>query len=56
MHIKGVHWEGLKKCEMPDPTDEGDAIEKKFNSLSGPLQLLQVSSIYFFFILLVFIS
>ena len=42
---KGVHWEGLKKSEMPDPTDEGDAFEKKFKSLSSPLQLLQVRSI-----------
>ena len=42
---KGVHWGWLKKREMPDPTDEGDAFEEKFKSLSGPLQLLQVRSI-----------
>ena len=32
---KGVHWEGLKKGEMPNPVDEGDAFEKKFKSLTG---------------------
>lgn len=52
---KGVHWEGLKKREMLDPTDEGDAVEKKFKSLFGPLQLLQVTLIDFFFILSLFI-
>lgn len=36
---KGVHWEGLKRGEMSDPTDESDPFKKEFKSLSGPLQL-----------------
>lgn len=47
---KGAKWAGLKKIEAGeearlaglDPTDESDAFEHMFKTLSGPLKLLQV--------------
>ncbi|RWR76322.1 cytochrome b561 and DOMON domain-containing protein [Cinnamomum micranthum f. kanehirae] len=49
MLTKGVKWSGIKNIEgaeaaIPaglDPTDESDAFEHMFKSMSGPLQLLQ---------------
>ena len=50
MLTKGVKWSGIKNTEGGeaairaglDPTDESDAFEHTFKTMSGPLQLLQV--------------